>query len=75
MSVPDYMEIATRPLFEVYGLDGHVWRLFEDGHAEGFPDGTVVVNGSALLLACLRARIMDLERGGGAGEKHEPSVT
>lgn len=31
-------------LFELRGLDGHVWRLYLDGRAEGFPAGTLVSN-------------------------------
>ncbi len=31
-------------LFELRGHDGHVWRLYLDGRAEGFPPSTTVSN-------------------------------
>lgn len=31
-------------LFELYGPDGQVWRVYLDGRAEGFPHGTVLTN-------------------------------
>lgn len=55
----DTMMVSTEALFELHGKDGHVWRLFEDGRAEGFPQGTVVLNGAAPLLAELRFRKRD----------------
>lgn len=41
-------------LFELRGPDGHVWRLYVDGRAEGFPLGTLVRN-FALPLAWAHA--------------------
>lgn len=40
-------------LFELRGLDGHVWRLYLDGRAEGFPIGTVIVNRAKPLFESL----------------------
>ena len=37
-------------VFEARTPDGHVYRVFEDGSAEGFPAGTIVVNGWLRLL-------------------------
>lgn len=34
-------------LFELHGPDGHVWRLYLDGRAEGFPEGTLTNNHAA----------------------------
>ncbi len=41
---------ADELLFELRGPSGEVWRLYLDGRAEGFPEGTVVAN-HALPLA------------------------
>ena len=43
-------------LFELRGPDGHVWRLYLDGRAEGFPPGTLVCN-FAFPLACAHAAL------------------
>ena len=45
----------SEPLFTLHGPDGHVWKLFENGRVEGFPEGTVVINGAAPVLATLRS--------------------
>ena len=41
-------------LFELHGPDGHVWRLYENGRADGFPAGTIIVNKAKPLLDSLR---------------------
>lgn len=51
-------------LFEVHH-GSHVWRLRANGVAEGFPDGAVVVNHAAPLLAKHHAL---------AGEKRLPAT-
>lgn len=43
-------------LFELRGPDGHVWRLYLDGRAEGFLPGTLVCN-FAFPLACAHAAL------------------
>ena len=57
---PNYMEPMQEPMFELHGPDGHIWRLFENGRAEGFPVGTTLINGSSLMLYGLRSHIISL---------------
>ena len=45
----------AEPLFELRGPDGHIWRLFENGRADGFPEGTVIRNNAIRVLALLRS--------------------
>ena len=40
-------------LFELHGPLGQVWKLYENGRAEGFPEGTVIVNRAKPLLDSL----------------------
>ena len=40
-------------LFELRGADGHTWRIYLDGRAEGFPPGTLVVNHALPLVSRL----------------------
>ena len=47
----------AEPLFELRGPDGHIWRLFENGRAEGFPEGTVIRNNAIRVLGLLRASL------------------
>ena len=47
----------SEPLFTLHGPDGHVWKVFENGRATGFPDGTVILNHAAALLNLLRSKI------------------
>ena len=40
-----FKSLETKTLFEIYDQrDGHTWKLYGDGRAEGFPDGAVVIN-------------------------------
>lgn len=32
------------PIFVVYGQDGQVWQIFEDGRISGFPTRCVILN-------------------------------
>lgn len=41
-------------LFELRGAHGQVWRLYENGRADGFPEGTLIVNRAKPLLDSLR---------------------
>lgn len=41
-------------LFELHYKDGNVCRIYENGMATGFPDGTVLINHAASLLLSLR---------------------
>ena len=52
--------MIERPLFDLRTKDGHVYELYEDGRAIGFPDGTLVVNRARGELNSLRARIEKL---------------
>ena len=70
----DAMMVSTEPLYEFHGKDGQVWRAFEDGRAEGFPPGTVVLNRATSLLDLLRARIVNLERACVSGKETETTV-
>ena len=54
-------------LFELRGLDGHVWRLYLDGRAEGFPIGTVIVNRAKPLFESLAIAL-------GAANTHSSSA-
>lgn len=64
----------AEPLFELRGPDGHMWRLFENGRAKGFPLGTVILNRARPLLAMLQARIANLERAGVTSKKAAPNL-
>lgn len=41
-------------LFELRGPNGQEWRLYENGRATGFPEGTVIVNRAKPLLDSMR---------------------
>ena len=71
----EVLKVFDKPLFEIRGRDGHIWRLFENGRVQGFPDGVIVLNGAVTLLDGLRARIMRLERTSITGEKTETIVS
>jgi hypothetical protein len=45
------MEHNDKPLFEVIAKDGHTFKLWLDGHTEGFPEGHILIN-RALPLVC-----------------------
>lgn len=38
------IRMIDEPLFELHNTDGRAWKLYEDGTAVGFPDGTLIVN-------------------------------
>lgn len=44
-------------LFELWGPDGHEWRLYENGAVEGFPDGTSFLNHAKPYIDALRGRM------------------
>lgn len=48
--------IANGMLFELCSPDGHVWKLYENGKIEGFPERTLVINYAAPVLDALRSR-------------------
>ncbi len=50
------------PLFELRGPAGEVWRLYTDGHMDGFPPGTILVNRAKPLLDALRSAMNPEER-------------
>lgn len=54
----------NKPLFELHGPDGSLWRLYADGRYEGFPEGTWIVNMAAILIQALEGRIAQLEHAG-----------
>jgi hypothetical protein len=33
-----------RPAFEVLTSDGHRYAIWENGHVEGFPPGSIIIN-------------------------------
>lgn len=47
--------ISSGMLFELHSSDGHIWRLYENGKIEGFPERTVVINYAAPQLNVLRS--------------------
>ena len=50
------MDVHDDLLFELHGPDGQLWKLWANGRTEGFPCGTILVNGAAPLLAALLAK-------------------
>lgn len=65
--------MESEPLFTLHGPDGHVWKLFENGRAEGFPEGTRITNRAALVLALLRSQEVNVEGALLSGD-HDDSV-
>ncbi len=63
------MNDIEQPLFELHGKDGHMWKIYEDGRATGFPDGTLVVNKARGELNSLRTRIKQLPTSGVTDEQ------
>ena len=60
MTADEIIEGPIRgPLFEVCLFDGagQIWRVYEDGHTEGFPEGAGVLNYASGILAVLRGEI------------------
>ncbi|MEO6147616.1 MAG: hypothetical protein ABIT70_11360, partial [Sulfuriferula sp.] len=51
----------VKPLFELRGINGEVWMLYENGTATGFPDGAVIVNRAIPEFDLLRGRIKKFE--------------
>lgn len=41
------------PLFELTGKDGHKYKLYLNGHSEGFPEGTFMMNRAFSLVSLL----------------------
>ena len=37
-------------LFELTTPDGHKYKLYLDGHSEGFPEGTIIYNNAHALF-------------------------
>lgn len=46
--------IASGMLFELRSPGGHIWRLYENGKIEGFPECTLVINYAVPILTVLR---------------------
>ncbi|WP_238874218.1 hypothetical protein [Achromobacter xylosoxidans] len=44
-------EGAAPPLFEVVTPDGHTFHIWPNGQAEGFPEGSALINGLAPRVA------------------------
>ncbi|MFY3289127.1 hypothetical protein ACOTEE_27760 [Achromobacter xylosoxidans] len=42
---------APAPLFEVVTPSGHAFRIWPNGQAEGFPEGSALINGLAPRVA------------------------
>lgn len=53
--------MEKRPLFVLHGPDGHVWRIYENGRYEGFPEGTSIENWALPTLNALRSRIIKFD--------------
>lgn len=49
-------EPLETPVFEVHGQDGHVWKVYENGRTEGFPEGSLILN----RLFVLEDRLIDV---------------
>ena len=61
-------------LFELRGPDGQEWKLFANGEACGFPEGTFMINHAWPLFCALRclARKEDLPASGITGHETKP---
>lgn len=57
--IPSDIYQADRPIFEVMGPDGHMYRIWSHGKIEGFPEGSIVLNRihSAIGMAYIRDRV------------------
>lgn len=42
-------------LFEIITKDGHKYKLYANGHSDGFPEGSVMINHAGPLINSLRA--------------------
>jgi hypothetical protein len=42
---------GNKPIFEIYGSDGHEWKIYANGRVEGFPSDCTIVNSTWLLEA------------------------
>ena len=49
-------DVLSELLFEFFVPGGEVWKVWADGHFEGFPAGTVIVNNAAPLLYSLLSK-------------------
>lgn len=57
-------DAALAPLFEVVTPDGHTFRIWPNGQAEGFPEGSMLTNGLAPRLAYTLGVVTRLRNGG-----------
>ena len=46
--------MSEKPLFELRHPSGKIWKIYESGNYEGFPDGTWIINYALPLLSMLR---------------------
>ncbi|GEM_PF-2060756 len=59
---------SSAPLFEVVTPDGHTFRIWSDGRAEGFPAGSVLTNGLAPRLSFTLGLVVRARNGGRISE-------
>lgn len=39
-----------RPVFEVHERNGKTYRIWADGHTEGFEEGAIIINGASVWV-------------------------
>lgn len=62
------------PLFEVVAPSGHKFRIWPNGHAEGFPEGSVLINGVAPRLTLTLGLVVRARNGGRISEKEAERI-
>ena len=65
---------STAPLFEVVTPDGHAFRIWPDGRAEGFPAGSVLTNGLAPRLSLTLGLVVRARNGGRISEEEASKI-
>lgn len=48
---------SDKPLFELRGPNGAAWKLYLNGHCDGFPEGVVILNSAAPVVDYLIAKV------------------
>jgi hypothetical protein len=58
-----------RPVIQLHHPDGRVWKIWENGRYEGFPDGTFIMNSIPSRIA----QAIFQSQQSGIGEIHAPT--
>lgn len=65
---------APAPLFEVVTPAGDVFRIWPNGKAEGFPEGSVLINGVAPRLALTLGLVVRARNCGRISEEQAAAI-